>query len=187
MQKSSFIVSAAIKLALGILLVILKAEVIGICITLLGVALLVMGIINLIHNDIPGGIVKIVLAVAVTLIGWLFLEIAFIVLGIVLLVNSILDIVKIILFYVKNKGISIISIIMSLIEPALTLAASVFLITSHDTAIEWAVVIAGIVLIVNGVVALVRANIPENGAQSTEIEVEYREKTTETKNITSDQ
>jgi len=41
-MKTSYLVSAAVKLALGILFVILKAEVVGICITLLGVALLLL-------------------------------------------------------------------------------------------------------------------------------------------------
>jgi hypothetical protein len=176
MQHSSFNVSAAIKLSLGILFVILKAEVIGICITLLGLALIVMGIINLIHKDLTAGIIKIVIAVAVTLIGWLLLEIAIIVLGVVLLVNSILDILKMILVYIHNKDINIAAIILNLIEPVLTLVASVFLITSRDAAIEWAVVIAGILLIVNGVISIIRASVPKNDSQSTEIEVEYREK-----------
>jgi hypothetical protein len=176
-MKTSYLVSAAVKLALGILFVILKAEVVGICITLLGVALLVMGIIDLVHNDTAGGIVKIVLAAAVTLIGWLLLEVALIVLGIVLLVNSILDIVKIIMTAVKNKGANILAVVLGLIEPALALVASVFLITSRGTAIEWTVIIAGIVLIVNGLIALLRALVPENSTTHiTEIEVEYTEK-----------
>ena len=178
-MRTSYLVSAAVKLALGILFVILKAEVVGICITLLGIALLVMGIIDLVHSDIAGGIIKIVLAAAVTLIGWLLLEIALIVLGTVLLVNSILDIVKIIVTAVKNKGVNILAVVLGLIEPALALVAAVFLITSRGTAIEWTVIISGIVLIVNGVIALLRALVPESGntvTETTEIEVEYKEK-----------
>lgn len=175
-MKTSYLVSAAVKLAIGILFVILKAEVVGICITLLGVALLVMGIIDLVHSDIAGGVIKIVLAAAVTLIGWRLLEVALIVLGIVLLVNSILDIVKIILEAVKNKGANILATVLGLIEPALALVASIFLITSRGTAIEWAVIIAGVILIINGVIALIGAFIPEKNTKSTEIEVEYVEK-----------
>ena len=178
-MKTSYLVSAAVTLALGILFVMLKAEVVGICISLLGLALLVIGIIDLVHSDIAGGIVKIVLAAAVTLIGWLLLEVALIVLGIVLLVNSVLDIVKIIVMSVQNKGINILAVVLGLIEPVLALVASVFLITSRGTAIEWTVIIAGIVLIINGAIALLRALVPENSSastKSTEIEVEYTEK-----------
>lgn len=185
-MKTSYLVSAVVKLALGILFVVLKAEVVGICITLLGVALLVMGIMDLVHNDIPGGIVKIVLAAAVTLIGWLLLEVALIVLGVVILVNSVLDIIKIIVTAVQNKGMNILSVVLGLIEPALALIAAIFLITSRGTAIEWTVIVAGVVLIINGIISLARTLVPENGKQSTEIEVEYTEKSIETKNITSD-
>ncbi len=185
-MKTSYLVSAAVKLALGILFVMLKAEVVGICITLLGIALLIIGIIDLVHSDIAGGIVKIVLAAAVTLIGWLLLEVALIVLGIVLLVNSILDIVKIIITAVQHKGVNILAVVLGLIEPALALVASIFLITSRGTAIEWTVIIAGIVLIINGAIALLRALVPENDStKSAEIEVEYTEKSVETQNITS--
>ena len=186
MKNSSYLVSAAVKLALGILFVILKAEVVGICITLLGVALLVMGILDLVHSDIAGGIVKIVLAAAVTLIGWLLLEVALIVLGIVLLINSIIDIVKIIITAVQNKGVNILAVVLGLIEPALALVASIFLITSRGTAIEWAVIIAGIILIVNGVVGILRAFVPQSTVSGGEIEAEFKDKTDETKNISSD-
>ena len=175
-MKTSYLVSAAVKLVLGILFIILKAEVVGIGITLLGVALLVMGILDLVHSDIAGGIIKIVLAVAVTLIGWLLLEVALIVLGVVLLVNSVLDIVKIVMTAVKHKGINILAVVLGLIEPALALLASIFLITSSGTAIEWAVIIAGVVLIINGIIALLRAFVPEKTETKTEIEVEYVEK-----------
>ena len=161
MKTSAYLISAAVKLALGILFVILKAEVVGICITLLGVALVVMAILDLFHGDIASGIIKILLAVAVLLIGWLLLEVAIIVLGIVLLVYSIIDIVRIIVAAVKYKEIKIAAFVLGLIEPALALVASAFLITSGGAAIEWAVIVAGIVLIVNGVIGVVRAIVPE--------------------------
>ena len=183
MKTSSYLVSAAVKLALGILFVILKAQVVGICITLLGVALIVMGILDLVHNDIVGGVVKIVLAAAVLLIGWLLLDVALLVLGIVLLVYSIIDIVKMIITVVQNKNFSVTAFILGLIEPALALVASIFLITSRGAAIEWTVIIAGIVLIVNGAIALARAFVPEQSENNGEINAEFKEKENETKNL----
>jgi len=186
MKTSAYLISAAVKLALGILFVILKAEVVGICITLLGIALLVMGVLDLVHSDVASGIVKILLAAAVLLIGWLLLDIALLVLGIVLLVYSVLDIVKMIIEVAKNKKISILAFVFGLIEPALALVASIFLVTSRGAAIEWTVIIAGIVLIINGVIGVIRAFVPDNSSisvESTEIEVEFKDKPVETKNI----
>ena len=161
MKIASNLISAAITLALGILFIILKAEVVGICITLLGVALIVMAVFDFIRGDIATGIVRTLLAVAVLLIGWLLLDVALIVLGVVLLVHSILEIVKMIVTIVKEKELKIFATVLGLIQPALKIVASVFLITSRAAAIEWAVIIAGIVLIVEGVCAIVRAFLPE--------------------------
>ena len=179
MKTSSYLISAAVKLALGILFVILKAEVVGICITLLGVALIVMAVLDLVHGATAPGVVKILLAVSVLLIGWLLLKVALVVLGVVLLVYSVLDIVKILVETVKNKNIGVLALVLGLIEPALSLVASVFLITSNGAAIEWAVIIAGIVLIINGALGIVRAFVPENAGKSTEIEAEFKDKGTD--------
>jgi hypothetical protein len=148
-------------LALGILFVILKAQVVGICITVLGIALLVLGVLDLLRNAIANGIVRIILAVAVLLIGWLLLDIALLVLGIVILVYSISEIVRTIVAAVRNRRIRIFATILGLIEPALGLVASFFLITSRGSAIEWTVIVAGVILIVNGAFAIIRAFIPE--------------------------
>lgn len=161
MKTTSHLISAAMTLALGILFVILKAEVVGICITLLGVALIVLAVLDLIKGFIAPGIVKILLAVCVLLIGWLLLDVALLVLGIVLLAYSIVEILKLISAVIKLKKFNILAIVLGLIEPALGIVASVFLITSRGAAIEWTVIVAGIVLIINGVCAAVRAFIPE--------------------------
>ena len=161
MKTTSHLISAAMTLALGILFVILKAEVVGICITLLGVALIVLAVLDLIKGFIAPGIVKILLAVCVLLIGWLLLDVALLVLGIVLLAYSIVEILKLISVVIKLKKFNILAIVLGLIEPALGIVASVFLITSRGAAIEWTVIVAGIVLIINGVCAAVRAFIPE--------------------------
>ena len=161
MKTTSHLISAAVTMALGILFVILKAEVVGICITLLGIALIVTAVLDLVRGLIASGVVKILLAVAVLLIGWLLLDVALLVLGVVLLTYSILEIIKTIVAVVKNKKINILATVFGLIEPALALVASVFLITSRGEAITWTVIIAGVVLIINGVCGVIRAFIPE--------------------------
>ncbi len=158
MKKTSQLISAAMTLALGILFVILKAEVVGICITVLGIALIVTAILDLIRKSIASGIIKALLAVAVLLIGWLLLDIALLILGIVLLVYGILEIVKTVAAVVQHKErVKPVQVILGLIEPLICLVAAIFLITSRGTAIEWTVIVAGIFLIVNGVLSIVRA------------------------------
>ncbi len=157
MKITSNLISAAMTLALGILFVILKAEVVGICITVLGVTFVVLAVLDLLRGAIIPGVVKILLGAAVLLIGWLLLDLALLVLGIVLLVYSILEIARTVEALVRNKNTRIIEIVLSLLQPAFSLIAAIFLITSRGAAIEWTVIIAGIMLIVNGVCAIVRA------------------------------
>lgn len=157
MKKTSQLISAAMTLALGILFVILKAEVIGICITVLGVALLITSVLDLIRKSIVSGIVKALLAVAVLLIGWLLLDLALLILGIVLAVYGVLEIVKTIVASVKSKKVKILDVILGLVEPIICTAAGVLLITSRGTAMNVTVLIAGIFLIVDGVLSVIRA------------------------------
>jgi uncharacterized membrane protein HdeD (DUF308 family) len=128
MKKTSQIISAAMTLALGILFVILKADVVGICLTVLGVALIV--------------------------VGWLLLDVALLILGIVLLIYGILELIKRIM---SVKGERLWAFILGLISPVICVVASVFLITSRGSAITWTVIVAGVFLIVNGVLALISA------------------------------
>ena len=161
MKTTSHLISAVMTLALGILFVILKADVIGICITVLGDALIVLAVLDLVRGAIASGIIKVLLGAAVLLIGWLLLDIALLVLGIVILVYSISEVIRTIVAVVKNRKIRILATILGLIEPALGIVASCFLITSRGAAIEWTVIVAGVMLIINGVFAIIRAFVHE--------------------------
>ncbi len=155
MKKTSQIISAAMTLALGILFVILKADVVGICLTVLGVALIVVGVLDLIKMSVVSGVIKAVLGVAVLVVGWLLLDVALLILGIVLLIYGILEFIKRLLG--KKKGDRLWAYILGLVSPVICIVASVFLITSRGSAIEWTVIVGGIFLIINGVLALISA------------------------------
>lgn len=157
MKKTSQLISALMTLAIGILFVILKAQVVGICITVLGVALIVTAVLDLIKKSIVSGIVKALLAAAVLIIGWLLLDLALVILGIVLLVYGVLEIFKTIVAAVKDKNIGALGIVLGLIEPIICVVASVFLITNTGSAIAWTVIVAGILLIIDGALGVIRA------------------------------
>jgi len=142
-------------LALGILFVILKADIIGIALTVLGVFLIVVGVLDLVRKNIVSGVIKAALGVAVLVIGWLLLDIALLILGIVLLVYGVLELIKRIV--AKKKGQKLWTVILGLIEPALCIVASIFLITSSGAALTWAIIIAGIVFIIEGVLGVIAA------------------------------
>jgi uncharacterized membrane protein HdeD (DUF308 family) len=155
MKKTSQIISAAMTLALGILFVILKSEVVGIGLTVLGVALIVTAIIDIIRKSYAYGIIKAILGIAVLVIGWLIIEVAIFVIGAVLLVYGILEFIK--RLAAKKKGRKAWVVVLGLIQPLVCIVASVFLIVKGGTALSLAVVVAGVLLIVDGVLALIGA------------------------------
>ena len=155
MNKTSDFISALMTLALGILFLILKGDVIGIALTVLGVALIVTAIVDLVRKSTTSGVVKAVLGVVVLLFGWLFLEVAMLILGIVLLIFGILGLVKRIM--ALGQAQKLLATVLGFIEPIVCIIASIFLITSTGAALNWAVIVGGICLIVDGVLALIAA------------------------------
>ena len=154
MNKPSQFVSALMTLALGILFVILKGDVIGIAITVLGIALLISAIIDFVKKNVTAGVIKAVLGVAVLVFGGLFLNVALIILGIVLLIYGVLELIK---RLTAKKKIKAWVRVIGLIEPIICIVASIFLITSSGSALNWAIIIGGIFLIIDGILALVAA------------------------------
>ncbi len=155
MNRTSELISAVMTLALGILFVILKANVIGICLAILGLALIISAIIDLVRKSITTGVIKAVLGVAVWIVGGLLLEVALIILGIVLLIFGVLELIK--RLTASKQELPLWAWILGLIEPVICVIASIFLITSGGAALNWAVIVGGVCLIVDGILALIAA------------------------------
>lgn len=155
MNKTSQLISALMTFALGILFVVLKAEVIGVALTVLGVLLIVVGVLDIVRKAITSGVIKAALGVAVLVIGWLLIDIAVKILGIVLLVYGVLELIK--RLTSKKKGVKLWAVVLGLIEPVLCIVASVFLITSGGSALGVAVLVSGVVFMVEGILGIIAA------------------------------
>ena len=162
MKKTSSIISALMTLALGVLCVILKGGVVDIAVTVLGVVLLVVGILDLVRKSITSGVIKTVLGVAVLVVGHLLTNIAFLVLGVVLLVYGILELVKRIISLFKKKSKRLWATILGFIEPAIWVVGAIFLITNTGETVGWAVIVAGVIFIVDGIIGLISAIASKN-------------------------
>ena len=156
MTRPSQLVSSLMTLILGILFVILKGEIVGIALTVFGVVLIVTAVLELIRKNIISGIIKAILGILVLTIGWLLIDIALKVIGIVLIVFGVLELIKriVALFKKKNK---LLATILGFISPVFSVVAGFFLFTSSGEAVGWAVIVGGVLLIINGVLALIEA------------------------------
>ncbi len=155
MKKTSQLISAIMTLVLGILFLILKDDVIGIALTVLGIVLIITAVLELIRKNFTSGIIKAVLGIAVLVIGWTLLDIAIIVVGIVLMVYGILELIKRIVAIVKKQTDGFLATILGFIAPAICIAASVLLLTGK--ALDIGITIAGVLFIIDGVLALIGA------------------------------
>ncbi len=160
MKKTSQLISAIMTLVLGVLFLIFKEGVIGVALTVLGIVLIVIAILELVRKNFTSGIIKAVLGVAVLIIGGLLLDIALIIVGIVLLVYGILELVKRIVAIVKKQNGKLLPTVLGFIAPAICIAASVLLLTGK--ALSVGIIIAGVLLIVDGIIALIEALTSKN-------------------------
>ena len=130
----------------GILLLALRAGSLEILMTVAGVLLIILGIVDVFKDkDYLEGIVQIGIGVAIIVLGWLLVEILLLILGIVLVIKGVLDIVK----NYKNGFLAIL--------PALiTIVVGIILIVTKWawTIIDILCIIAGIIFLINAVLTL---------------------------------
>ena len=157
MKKTSNLISAIMTLALGILCLILKQGVVTIGLTVLGVVLIVTAVLELIRFNVVSGVIKAVLGIAVLVVGYLLFDIALKVIGVVILVYGILELIKRLVAVVQGRSGKLWTTILGFIYPSLCIVASFFLITSTGSAVSWAIIVAGVLFIVEGILALIEA------------------------------
>ena len=162
MTRSSQFLSALMTLILGVLFVILKGEVVGIAIKVFAIVLIITAVLELIRLKIASGIVKAILGIVLVAFGWAITEIALLVIGIVLIVFGVLELVKRIVALFKKNRTKLLAKILGFISPVFSIVAGYFLITSSGEAVGWAIVVGGVLLIINGVLALVEALASKN-------------------------
>ena len=149
------LISAILTILLGVLLIVKKADVISIGITVLGIALLVSAILDFVRKKVVSGVIKIVLTILFVVLGWTLIEIALYILAAFLLIFGVLDIIGKITG--KKLPKSLFGKIIAFVEPVISIAAGVCLLFAQGETLVWVFILTGIVLLVNGILALIEA------------------------------
>ena len=149
------LISAILTVALGVLLIVMKAEVLSIGITVLGIALIVAAILDFVRKKIVAGIVKIALTILFVVLGWAVIEIALYILAAFLVVYGVLDILG--KLAGKKLPKSFFGKIIAFVEPAICIVAAICLVFYQGATMGWIFILTGVVLIINGVLALIEA------------------------------
>ena len=90
MKQSERMISAVATVALGIILIVLRATFIEVLMTIAGLILIVFGIIDLMQKMVPPAVFKIVVGVIVIICGWAIVEAVLYVVAAILLIAGIL-------------------------------------------------------------------------------------------------
>ena len=146
------LVSAALTLLLGILLIVLKGGVIKIALTILGIALIVLAVLDLLNKQLVPCVVKGVIGIAVIALGWALIKFAHIVLAVALIAYGVLQLYELLSGKTKKKKDSL-KLFLQFATPIASVIAGVFLFIDAG----WVYNIAGVFLLINGILALIEA------------------------------
>ena len=141
---TSNILTCVVYAVIGALLCIFKGGSLNILMTIVGALLFVLGIIDLVKNKQTGkGIIEAVLGVAIIICGWLVTGLVLLILGGVLIVKGVMEIIK-------NHKAGFVANLSSI----MVVIIGVLLVISKWVLLDVMCIIAGVLFIVNGVLAL---------------------------------
>lgn len=155
MNKKESMITSLISIVLGLLLIIMKGEVISLALTILGVAVLVSAIVDFANKWTNTGIVKAVIGVCILVFGWVFINLALYVLAAAIIIMGLLQISN--NYKYAPVEITLKGKIFLYAKPALTVLAGGCLLFNQGGTINWIFIVTGILLIVEGVLELAGA------------------------------
>ena len=155
MKTSEKIISAIVTMALGVLLLVLKGEFISILMTVIGISLIVLGVLDLFYRLVPPAVVKLVVGALIILCGWVIVE------TVLYIVAAILLIVGILMLYDKiKKRIYCRSLLHTIFEyaaPALFILIGFMFLFHQGKAVNFIFIVSGILTIMEGGLLLANA------------------------------
>ncbi|MBE5740355.1 MAG: DUF3810 domain-containing protein [Clostridiales bacterium] len=155
MKLSEKIISAVVTIVAGVLLLVMKSEVISILMTVAGISLIVLGVLDIFRGLIPPAVVKIVVGALIILCGWVIVEV------VLYIVAAILLIVGILMLYDKiKKKIYCKNLFHTICEyamPALFILIGFMFLFHQGKAMNFIFIVSGILTILEGGVLLVNA------------------------------
>ena len=152
-QSRNDLVAAILMTVIGVLFLILKAEVISIAMTIFGALLILQAVLDLIAKQYVMAVVKGVIGVAVIVFGWVLIDIATIILAIVLLIFGLLQLIESIKALPEAKNL--VAKILGFVKPGICIAIAVCLFINAGSVINVVFIIAGVFFIIQGVISLV--------------------------------
>lgn len=150
--NSEKLIEGALTILLGILFLILRGEVIPVAMTILGVVLIVMAVLDLLDHQTFPAIVKAVFGVVVLIFGLALTTAALYILAAVLLIWGIYELYA--KLKIRLKGNSVWLTVLLYIAPILNILLGLLLLFNQSGTVAWIFIVVGVLLIIDGVMLL---------------------------------
>lgn len=151
MKLSSKLSSAIVSIAVGVMFMILKDDIIGITMTLIGAGAIIMAIIDFVNKQTQAGIIKTIIGVAILVLGWVFVDIALYIIAGVLIILGISQIISAVKL---SKFCNSVQKVFMFIKPVATLAAGLCLFFNKGSTMDWIFFLVGALILVEGMLSL---------------------------------
>lgn len=151
MKLSTKLSSAIISIAVGVLFMILKDDIIGITMTLIGIGAIIMAVIDFVNKQTQAGIIKTIIGVVILVLGWVFVEIALYLIAGVLIILGISQIISAIKL---SKLCNAVQKVFMFVKPVATLAAGLCLFFNKGGTMDWIFFLVGVLILIEGMLSL---------------------------------
>lgn len=155
MKKSEKIITAILTMIFGILLMVMQGNFIGLLMTIAGLALIVLGVVDIFQHFIPPAVIKIVSGVLIIVCGWALLA------AVLYIVSALLLIAGILLLYDKiRKRVHCDVLWQTILEyalPSVCILIGVLLLFHQAVTVEIIFIISGLLTLIEGALLLVEA------------------------------
>jgi uncharacterized membrane protein HdeD (DUF308 family) len=145
LNKSEKIISSVFTIALGVLLIAMKGEMISAFMTVLGIALISLGVIEFLKKDIPRAVIIGVFGGLIIFFGWTIVTAVVYVLAAIVLIVGILAAYDCVRF--RSKCFCVTEFLFSLAPSALCILIGVLLFFNE---LEWCFLVVGGLTILEG-------------------------------------
>ena len=149
MERKDDLISAVISMLVGVMLVVMKGQVVSIAITVFAVIVMISAVIDLVNKLINSAIAKAVIGVCLLIFGWVFVEVALYLLAAGIIIFGLLRIVN--MHKVLPEDLTHEQKLFAYIRPAITVLAGICLLFNQGGAVNWVFILTGVLLVAEGV------------------------------------
>ena len=149
MKRKDDLISAVISMLIGVMLVVMKGQVVSIAITVFAVIVMISAVIDLVNKLINSSIAKAVIGVCLLIFGWVFVSVALYLLAAGIIIFGLLRIVN--MHKILPEDMTHEQKLFAYSRPAITVLAGICLLFNQGGAVDWVFILTGILLVAEGV------------------------------------